>query len=197
MCQAYSKQPGAVINKIEKVPANRECTFQWGRQIIKNESPYKISSGSHKWLARNRVESDERLGMGEVAYFRQTDQGKWSEGVAFEQTPELSQGVSCVEDGQRVTASVQALGKGWVGLACSGNRPGWLEHSNQMGSGRRQFLKCGQMQLPKDLWAMKRNLDFILKCDGKPLEGFKQRSDITLLLLKETHCGCCVASRRE
>ena len=32
---------------------------------------------------------------------------------------------------------------------------------------------------------MKRSLDFIPMCDGKSLEGFKQRSDITLCMLKK------------
>ena len=53
---------------------------------------------------------------------------------------------------------------------------------------------------------MKRSLDFIPKCDGKLLEGFKQRSDITLCMLKKIteaaalikkgirgHLGCFIA----
>ena len=41
---------------------------------------------------------------------------------------------------------------------------------------------------------MKRSLDFIPKCDGKLLEGFKQRSDKTLCILKKkkNYQGCCI-----
>ena len=66
-----------------------------------------------------------------------------------------------------------------------------------MESERRQFLRGGQMQLPQDLWAMKRSLDFIPKCDGKSLKGLKQRSDTTLFMFKKNHCGCSVDRRRE
>ena len=54
---------------------------------------------------------------------------------------------------------------------CSGNRPGWLEQTDQMESGRRQVLRGGQRQLPQDMWAMKRSLDFIPSVMGNHWRG--------------------------